>query len=127
MASLNKAEENERENGIDFTQDVADEMGVYVSAENISRIVEDDYYALRDVIEGEGGIAPVVAEYLKENMPPPFAYYVDNQPNPDDPTGPWMVANIADNFHDANDIVEYRRTNGSSSAIQQQMLKRFAA
>ena len=83
-------------NGIDFSQDLTDQIGFSVDAEQIQSLVDEDFYLLN-----------ALHTYTAQGMPyltdiPPLRYHAESTMLDD---GTWVKTNIADSFDDAVDIL----------------------
>lgn len=98
--ALSQTEEDEKDivNGIDFTQDLADELNIdRFEAEHIKPLVDDDYA----ILTGVQSFLAAKMNYLDNIVP--LYYYQDLAR---DDNGEWYVRATADAYDDAMDIIE---------------------
>lgn len=98
--AMSQTEEDEKDivNGIDFTQDLADELNLdRFEAEHIKPLVDDDYATL----SGVHSFLAAKMNYLQHIDP--LYYYQDLAR---DDNGEWYVKATADNYDEAMDIIE---------------------
>lgn len=84
-------------NGIDFTQELTDQIGFSVDAEQIQSLVDEDFYTLNNL-----------HCYIAQGMPyiddiPALRYHAESTKLDD---GTWVKTNIADSFDEAVTIME---------------------
>ena len=94
IISQKMAEENDLENGQDYSQDTAKETGVYVSTNRIPEIVNDDYQTLQTVY----GILLDEMDYFVEMVDNALPLYIEKEPDTD---GNWQVVYSTGNWDDA--------------------------
>mgnify|MGYP003320867956 CR=1 FL=1 len=87
------AEENDRENGIDYSQDTAEETGVYTEIQNIPDIINEDYKTMTAVY----GYLVDQMQYL-DNVEPAIAMLTIGGKNEDDE---WVIEAECYNWEDA--------------------------
>ena len=87
------AEENDRENGIDYSQDTAEETGVYTEIQNIPDIINEDYKTMTAVY----GYLVDQMQYL-DNVEPAIAMLTIGGKNEDDE---WVTEAECYNWEDA--------------------------
>ena len=98
--SMSQTEQDEKDiiNGIDFTQDLADELNIdRFEAEHIKPLVDDDYATLMAVNSWLG----MKMNYL-DNIEP--LYYYQDRVRLDD--GTWEVASNADSYDEAMLVID---------------------
>jgi hypothetical protein len=84
-------------NGIDFSQELTDQIGFSVDPTRISELVDEDFYVLNNL-----------HCYIAQAMPyltdiKPLHYHAENLKLDD---GNWIIDNVADDFDDAISIFE---------------------
>ena len=94
IISQKMAEENDLENGQDYSQATAKETGVYVSTNRIPEIVNDDYQTLQTVY----GILLDEMDYFVEMVDNALPLYIEKEPDTD---GNWQVVYSTGNWDDA--------------------------
>ena len=87
------AEENDRENGIDYSQDTAEETGVYTEIQNIPDIINEDYKTMTAVY----GYLVDQMQYL-DIVEPAIAMLTIGGKNEDDE---WVIEAECYNWEDA--------------------------
>ena len=88
------AEENDLENGQDYSQDTAKETGVYVSTDRIPDVVKDDYQTLQTVYD----VLLQEMDYFTDSVDSILPMYIEKEPDAD---GNWQVVYETGNWDDA--------------------------
>ena len=102
-------------NGIDFTQDLTDQVGFSVDAQAIESLVDEDFYTLNNL-----------HCYIAQGMPyiddiPALRYHAESTKLDD---GTWVKTNIADSFDEAVTIMEEK---AATYAEEQAMARQGAS
>ena len=100
-------------NGIDFSQDVGDWVGVYASNERIPELVDSDFAALNKL----HSLLAAKMAYLTEIAP---LYHFEQRARDDD--GNWYVEKVCNSFHEAmplmDDIVQRLQSQQEANEVQ---------
>lgn len=85
------------QNGIDFSQDVGDQVGVYVANENLSEIVDSDFMALTKL----HSLLAAKMSYLTEIAP---LYHFEQRARDED--GNWYVDKVCNSLDEALPLMD---------------------